>query len=197
MVKVSMSAMYGECYPFAITDYKEEGQEVVHNHIASPSTTELDLEDQFQLLEKERFTKLQWMFKHTVFKQVVSQIRKVLELECQLELLPGTLSQILRDIVVLAEREPYGVRGGNLVVLFSPSKRSKSGSAPPVKVGTFPLDSGRVATFELHLHLSPSNNVKNKLTNLARRICGQPDKMVIDPKFKLTKKKLYRSMSTS
>ena len=74
-------------------------------------------------------------------------------------------------MVALSESEPYGVRGGSLVVLFAPAPNSKD---TPVKVrfsdpfflyflmllwiillspqiGHFPMDPSTVATFELHL----------------------------------------------
>lgn len=187
-----MSALYKECYPLAITAYREESQVVQVNN---NNTGELD--DLFHLLEKERLAALLEMLADTIFKRVLAQTRKVLELEGDLELSPVTLSSILRSIVLLAESEPYGVRGGTLVVLFSPSPCSSQGSSSPVKVGSFPLDSGKVATFELHLHLTPLNNTKQKLANLARRMTGKPDKIVIDHKFSITKKKLYRSRSTT
>jgi len=189
-----MSALYKECYPLAITPYREESQEV---HVNNNNCNTGELEDLFELLEKERLAALIEMLAGTIFKRVLAQTRKVLELEGDLELSPVTLSLILRSIVQLAENEPYGVRGGTLVVLFSPSPSSSKGSSSPVKVGTFPLDSGKVATFELHLHLTPLNNTMQKISNLARRMTGKPDKIVIDHKFSITKKKLYRSKSTT
>ena len=69
---------------------------------------------------------------------------------------------IFLSVVALSESEPYGVRGGSLVVLFAPNPNSKD---TPVKVlfqsvlyhlqfpqiGHFPMDPSTVATFELHL----------------------------------------------
>merc|ERR1719508_522163 len=66
----------------------------------------------------------------------------------------------------------------------------------PIKIGRFPLDPTMVSTYELHLTMQPTNQVKLKLANLMRRLQGKKAKLVVDDKFSLVKKKLYRS-STS
>ena len=122
---------------------------------------------------------------------------KVLELGpmITLDLPTPTLNQILNQMIILAEREPYGVRGGTLVVMFSPSTTSPS--TPPTKIGRFPLDPTTVSTYELHLTLQSTNQVKLKLANLVRRLQGKKAMLVVDNKFTLVKKKLYRSSTSS
>ena len=106
-----------------------------------------------------------------------------------------TLNHILNQLVLLAEREPYGVRGGTLVVMFSPPHTSPN--TTPIKIGRFPLDPTTVSTFEIHLTLQSTNQVKLKLANLIRRLQGKTARLVVDKKFTLIKKKLYRSSTSS
>ena len=127
----------------------------------------------------------------------MNRCSKVLELGpmITLDLPTPTLQQILNQMIILAEREPYGVRGGTLVVMFSPSTTSPS--TPPTKIGRFPLDPTTVSTYELHLTLQSTNQVKLKLANLVRRLQGKKVMLVVDNKFTLVKKKLYRSSTSS
>merc|ERR1719233_1760084 len=94
-------------------------------------------------------------------------------------------------MVVLAEEEPYGVRGGTLV-MFSPPRTLPT--YPTFrKIGRYPMDATMVSTYELHLTLQESCPVKLKLANLFRKLQGKAAKLVVDEKFVLVKKKLYRS----
>jgi len=130
----------------------------------------------------------------TVFKKVLARCRKVLELEGDLIVDPVTLCAICTKIITMAEQEPYGVRGGTLVVSFSSRPNDK---LAPLKIGMFPLDKVTVPTFELHLTLqatsSVTDRIKLSLRNLVRKMGGKPTQMVVDPKFDLNKKKLYKS----
>jgi len=156
------------------------------------------LDDAFQHLEKERLAALMKILKRTLMNQVLYRCSKVLELGpmITLELPSPTMHQILNQIIILAEREPYGVRGGTLVVMFSPSTTSTS-TTTLTKIGRFPLDPTTVSTFELHLTLQSTNQVKLKLANLVRRLQGKKAMLVVDNKFTLVKKKLYRSSTSS
>ena len=105
-----------------------------------------------------------------------------------------TMNKIVKQMVVLAEEEPYGVRGGTLVVMFSPPQTSTT--YPTLrKIGRFPMDPTMVSTYELHLTLQEACPVKLKLklANLFRKLQGKTAKLVVDEKFVLVKKKLYRS----
>jgi len=130
----------------------------------------------------------------TIFRQVMSRCRRVLGLEGALVAEDAAVQAIVAKLVGLSESEPYGVRGGTLVVLFDPAPRTTN---PPVKIGRFPLGSGAVPTFELNLTLQVSTavtaRIRHGLANLVHKLGGKPAKVRVDPKFQLTKKKLYRS----
>jgi len=115
--------------------------------------------------------------------------------EKMLEISTETLSSIASQIVILAEREPYGVRGGTLVVMFGPPLSSPNSKSE--KIGKFPLDPSVVSTYELHLTLRPIEQVRLKLVNLVRRFQGKKGKVVVDEKFTLEKKKLFRSSTSN
>lgn len=188
----SVSKQFSECYPMAISEYKNDTME------DSMDTFNQSLDDAFQHLEKERLAALMKILKRTLMNQVLYRCSKVLELGpmITLELPSPTMHQILNQIIILAEREPYGVRGGTLVVMFSPSTTSTS-TTTLTKIGRFPLDPTTVSTFELHLTLQSTNQVKLKLANLVRRLQGKKAMLVVDNKFTLVKKKLYRSSTSS
>jgi len=178
-----------ECYPVAITEYREEVTEPCQS---SEPSSDLCL----QFIEEKRLAALLDLLIRTLKRQVVNRCCKVLELgpEKTLDISTETLSSIASQIVILAEREPYGVRGGTLVVMFGPPLSSPNSKSE--KIGKFPLDPSVVSTYELHLTLRPIEQIKLKLTNLVRRLQGKKGKVVVDEKFTLEKKKLYRS-STS
>ena len=176
---------------------------------------------------------------------------------CQARLWPITFS--ILSVVALSELEPYGVRGGSLVVLFAPAPNSKD---TPVKVLFWDhclfhiLSSSRSATspwihplwpplsYTSQFRFSSTHNtslkvkvfyhlqyifrmkilaqasmavttrVRQTLTNIVRKIGGKPTqvwkftfcftasvswslKVHIDPKFKIIKKKLYRSSTSN
>jgi len=182
--KPSLSKMYSECYPIAISEYRNDELEELDDQ---------SLENAFEHLEKERLAALMEILTRTINK-VLFRCSKVLELAnttC-LDLPKKTLDKILTKIILLAEREPYGVRGGTLVVLFS-----FSSCQPPLKIGRFQLDPSKVSTYELHLSLQCLDHMKLKLKNLLRKLQGKHQKFVVDDDFSLVKKKLYRASSSS
>merc|ERR1719204_492215 len=83
---------------------------------------------------------------------------------------------------------------GAVVLLFAPAPNSEDS---PEEIGKFPLDPCTVTTFELYLTIQADTavgtRVRETLTNFVRKIGGKPTQVHIDPKFKLIKKKLYRS----
>ena len=154
------------------------------------------LEYAFKILEQER------LLKHKkVLKRTCPLCMKVLNFDngSLLELPSDTLNNILEDMVNFGEHEPYGVMGGTLIVNFSKTEYVMDSSDNSntclsfTKMGRFPLNPDITSTFELHLTLYPSNHVKNKVANLKRKFLGKPPVTVVDQKFNLTKKKLYRS----
>jgi len=179
-----------ECSP----KYKKEENVETDSEWASSSTS-LDMGLVLEQLTREKnVVDLRKMFEGTIFKQVLSRCRQVLESDLVVD--SASMNAIFNQLVILSEREPYGVRGGILVVMFSPSPRE-----PPVKVGSFPLDTGTVSTFELHLVIQVSTAVADRIklsfSNLVRKMGGRSTQVMIDPKFSLTKKKLYRSSTGS
>ena len=186
----SYTNKFNECYPVAITEYRKEVTEPCQS-----SELSLDL-CHIQFIEEKRLAALLDLLIRTLKRQVVNRCCKVLELgpEKGLHISTETLSSIASQIVILAEREPYGVRGGTLVVMFGPPLSSPNSKSE--KIGKFPLDRSVVSTYELHLTLRPIEQIRLKLTNLVRRLQGKKGKVVVDEKFTLEKKKLYRS-STS
>ena len=125
---------------------------------------------------------------------VITRCSKVLELgpDMKMELPKSTLNKILKQLVNLGESEPYGVRGGTLVVMFCSSSSTQS-SLAPVKIGKFPLDPQTVSTYELHLTIKSTNQLKLKVANILRRIQGKNGRLIVDEDYCLEKKKLYRS----
>merc|ERR1719427_328436 len=168
------------------TDYDSQ------DNFSSVTILNQALDELFKDLELERLTDLVNIMTRFM-KQVLTRCSKVLELGSStiLSLPFTTMNRIVKQMVVLAEEEPYGVRGGTLVVMFSPPQTSPT--YPTIKIGMFPMDPTVVSTYELHLTLKEACPVKLKLANLFRKLQGKAAKMVVDEKFGLVKKKLYRS----
>ena len=163
-----MSSAYQTCYPLAVSNYVNEDTEAVFEH-----------------LEQERFNHLLTALGNTVFTTVLRRMEKVLEVG-EVLISPATATTILKDIILAGEREPYGVRGGVLIVTFS-DRRGRA-----TKMGRFPLDSATNATYELKLNLVEDRNMKVVLENVVRKVIGQNPLIFIGSKFKMEKKKLYR-----
>jgi len=158
--------------------------------------TQRGLDELFKDLEVERLAGNMELLTRNL-KQVLVRCSKVLDQGSNTTLsLPTTImNHILNQMVTLAEQEPYGVKGGTLVVMFSPPSTSPT-FPTPIKIGRFPLDPTKVSTYELHLTLQENCTVKARLANLIRKVQGKAVKVVVSDKFVLVKKKLYRS-STS
>jgi len=162
-----------------------------------------DIEIAFELFEKERLLDLSNEVKKTMRERIIPRCTKVLSLGSgsSVEVSEDTLDNVVSELVLLGEQEPYGVMGGTLIlnygsILKEKSEKGNESQIPKiVKLGKFPLGLGLASTFELHLTLYPSNHVKHKLVNLIRKLKGEPTKMVICERFTMTKKKLYRSPS--
>jgi len=158
----------------------------------------MDWGEVFDRLRRKELQTLGNRLKSTVFKQVIGRCKKSLGGGKEVIIDASTINAIFSSVVALSESEPYGVRGGSLVVLFAPAPNSKD---TPVKIGHFPMDPSTVATFELHLTIQASmavtTRVRQTLTNIVRKIGGKPTQVHIDPKFKLIKKKLYRSSTSN
>jgi len=162
-----------------------------------------DIDSAFELFEKERLLHLSNEVKKTMREKIIPRCAKVLSLGSgsSVEVSEDTLNNVVSELVLLGEQEPYGVMGGTLIlnygsILKEKSEKGKESQVPKiVKIGKFPLGLGLASTYELHLTLYPSNHVKHKLVNLIRKLKGEPLKTVICERFTMTKKKLYRSPS--
>jgi len=160
-----------------------------------------DIDSAFELFEKERLLNLSNVMKKTMREKIIPRCTKVLSLGSGsfVEVSEDTLNNVVSELVLLGEQEPYGVMGGTLIlnygsILKEKSEKGTESQIPKiVKIGKFPLGLGLASTFELHLTLYPSNHVKHKLVNLIRKLKGEPSKMVICERFTMTKKKLYRT----
>lgn len=160
-----------------------------------------DIDSAFELFEKERLLNLSNVMKKTMRENIIPRCTKVLSLGSGsfVEVSEDTLNNVVSELVLLGEQEPYGVMGGTLIlnygsILKEKSEKGTESQIPKiVKIGKFPLGLGLASTFELHLTLYPSNHVKHKLVNLIRKLKGEPSKMVICERFTMTKKKLYRT----
>ena len=65
---------------------------------------------------------------------------------------PGLISRIVSEVVSLSELEPCGVRGGTIVVMFSPNHQP---------VGRIQLDPSTVPTFQLNLTILPLTDFRH------------------------------------
>ena len=152
----------------------------------------LTLDDAFKLLEREQLENLTKELQGHFCTKVLPICAKMVHIEhgSLLDLPSDIMKKILVEMVALGEKEPYGVMGGTLVVncvLETPANITKS-----TRIGRFPLKPELPSTFELHLTLFPSTQVKHRIANLMEKIQGKPEKIVIDQKYILSKMKLYR-----
>ena len=157
-----------------------------------------DLDETFRIMEEERVKQLRRGLRKLFTTRVLPVCAKNLNLDegSTIEIPDESFDDILDDIIDQGEQEPYGVNGGTLVVNVGTSHDNQDtnttvihGSA--VRAGKFIINPDNVSTFELHLTLVPSTNIKHKMANLVRRFQAKPPLLVVDPKFSLTKKKLY------
>jgi len=175
----SLSRVYATCYPVAVTSLTGS---------CNGSGSHAD-ELESGNLEQERLAKLLNALNNTVIKQVLGRMAKILEVG-EVLLSRNTATQILQELVYQGEREPYGVRGGILVVLFN----DRFGKVH--KMGRFPLDSSTTSTYHIHLTLSENRNFKVVWDNWVRKVTGVEPAILLSTSFTLEKKKLYRSSSS-
>ena len=163
---------------------------------SNSSQDELDMSNLFKMMEEERISKLRRSLRKLFKSKVIPLCSKNLNLETGsvMELQEESLDDIINDMIDLGEQEPYGVNGGTLCLHFgsTPADLENTPSAEN-RVGKFQICPANVSTYELHLTLVPSTNLKHKMANLVRRFQAKDPVMVIDTKYKLDKKKLYRS----
>ena len=162
----------------------------------------------FKLMEEKRIEELRKMLWKLFTSKVIPFCSKNLRLDAGsvLEFQEDALELIINDMIRLGESEIYGINGGVIVINFGEDERhltvgEMSGYASgegsdqegPVRLGQLPICTDYVATYELHLTIIPSTKIMHRVANLFRWIQAKPSVLVIDQKFKLLKKKLYRS----
>lgn len=157
-------------------------------------TSHIDDNDDFHQyrlqIQKQRLESLVSILEKAVMKVVMNSTAKVMEVDNVL-MSSTAITTLLKDIVELGESEPYGVRGGTLVVMFV----DRLGKTH--KIGNFALDPTTISTYELHVKLIEDEHVKVKLAALIRRLSGRSQQLIVDSHFQLKKKKLYRSSTCS
>ena len=133
-----------------------------------------------------------------VGNQAVSSKNLRLDAGSSLEFQEDALELIISDMIRLGEREIYGINGGMIVINFGDDERHltpgemSADTSGVRRLGKLPICTDNIATYELHLTLIPSTNIKHKMANLFRRFQAKPPVLVVDQKFKLDKKKLYQ-----
>ena len=150
------------------------------------------LDDAFKLSEQDQLQNLTQSLTQHFLSKVLPLCVKVLDLELGSLLdIPGdALQQILWEIVFQGEKEPYGVKGGTLVVNFETDSSNSDNKI--MRIGRFPLRPDITSSSELHLTMHPSTLVRHKMANWLEKFQRKPQRIVIDKNFVLTKKKLYR-----
>ena len=160
------------------------------------SQDELDMSNLFKMMEEERVSKLRRSLRKLFKSKVIPLCSKNLNLDTGsvMEIQEESLDDIINDMIDLGEQEPYGVNGGTLCLHFGSSLDDLANTpSTENRVGKFQVSQANVSTYELHLTLVPSTLLKHKVANLVRRFQAKPPVMVVDTKYKLDKKKLYRS----
>merc|ERR1719446_852416 len=97
----------------------------------------------------------------------------------------------MREAVRLGESEPYGVRGGVIIITFT------NGEGQRRRLGRIPLDQDTMETYELEVEVFESREAGVWLGNALRKVWGQAKVTTLDTKFQLTKRKLYGAVKKS
>ena len=156
-----------------------------------------DLNEAFKFIEKERDCCLREALRTLLLSKVIPECSTNMSLDNVLMIPDETVDAIIGDMINLGEQEPYGVNGGTIVVHFGNSEKDlaelskKENNNFQEIVGKFKVNPNTITTFQLHLTLIPSTNMKHKMMNLMRRFQAKTPIMVADQKFKLSKHCLY------
>ena len=147
-----------------------------------------ELESAFRNLEEERHRELCKTLRKFITTKVVPLCIKNQKAhdESILRFVKGTIKCIISDMIKLAENEPSGIDGGLVVINLG----GDSSDLKPTRIGVLPINHEFFPTFELHLTLLPSNDMKYKMENMLRRLHAMPSLKIVDHKYKLIKKQL-------
>jgi len=97
---------------------------------------------------------------------------------------PDMTSPLLQEVARLGEKEPYGMRGGQLVLIFTDGQKVHH------KLGIIALDPDTIETYQLQINLFESKDGLDRMRNMMRKMWGQPRRVILD-KFHIKKKRLY------
>ena len=163
---------------------------------AEVSFQDLDMSSLFSMMEEERIEKLRKSLKELIINKVMPVCAKNLNLDTGsvMEFQENSLDQIVDDMIDLGEEEPYGINGGKICLHFGSSLADAGDSGQ--RIGKFEICSSNVSTYELHLTLIPSTNLKHKMNNLMRRFQAKPPILVVDNQYSLVKRSLYRGRNS-
>uniref|UniRef100_A0A8D9EFZ7 Protein scylla n=1 Tax=Cacopsylla melanoneura TaxID=428564 RepID=A0A8D9EFZ7_9HEMI len=118
---------------------------------------------------------------------------KSAQLACGEVLLPSDLlPNVARDILRLAEVEPYGLKGCTLFINFETDQECR-------KIATLTCDPNTVSTFELYLTLRQDfrHSWHSLLPQFLKNLTKGGSTIMISRGFTLEKKRLYRTYSDS
>ena len=151
------------------------------------------LELAFRLVQEERAEKLRARLRGFLRAAVLPLVAASLGLDAGsvVEVPEEALEEITAAMVQLGEQEPYGIDGGTLLVHWGSEADCEAQQLRGVARAA--VSPRHTPTHELHLTLLPSARVQHRVANLVRRFQAKPPVLVTDTRFKLTKKKLYRS----
>ncbi|XP_025837102.1 protein charybde-like [Agrilus planipennis] len=122
-------------------------------------------------------------------KRLEEELRaaKRTHLSCGEVLLPcGLLQRISRDVLVMADSEPCGLRGCTLYFNFASDEDSR-------RLSTVKCDPYTASTFELYLTLKENPRGWDSFLPQFLKKITRGGTVMISSEYELTKKKLYRS----
>lgn len=145
-----------------------------------------DMEQTKRDLLQERLAGLVTELADTVMGELRRLVAKAADTSA-VDFSPASAEVLMKEAVRLGELEPYGVRGGVIVITFTNSEGETR------RLGRIPLDQDTIETYELDIEVFESRETAAWIGNAFRKVWGQAKVTTMDTKFQLTKKKLYRS----
>jgi len=149
-----------------------------------------DMEQVKRNLLEERLAGLVAELADTVMDELRRLVAEATEAS-QVEFSQSSAEVLMREAVRLGESEPYGVRGGVIIITFT------NGEGQRRRLGRIPLDQDTMETYELEVEVFESREAGVWLGNALRKVWGQAKVTTLDTKFQLTKRKLYGAVKNS
>lgn len=176
------------------------------NLISKEQQSVIETDYEKSIAEKQKFADKEWCCslddpsEQVKCKQVKKQIEegltaaRELVLRCEILVPCGLTTQIARDILIMSESEPCGVRGCLLIIHLQDKTEH-------VQLIRCQYDHSTVSTFEIHLTLQEDTGSLILLRKLILKLtgCFRNSTFTASPKmlclaYKLEKLKLYRSV---